>query len=85
MKELSYPHSITEIQEYLVDLFNKWKISSKITVIVTDNSSNIKKAYNNINIGERIPYAVYTLQLSIEKGLDIVKVLINKYKFLLLF
>ena len=61
------------------------EISLKITAIVTDNSSNIKKACNNMNIGERISYAVYTLQLSIRKELDIAKVLINKCKCLIAF
>ena len=64
MKELPYPHSATEIQEHLVDLFDEWEISSKITAMVTDNGSNIKKACNNMNIGERVPCAVHTLQLS---------------------
>ena len=31
----------------------------------------------NMGIGERIPCAVYTLQLSIGKGLDIAKILIK--------
>ena len=39
MKELPYSHGVTEIQEHLVDLFDKWEISSKITAIVIDNSS----------------------------------------------
>ncbi len=85
IKELPYPHGAIEIQEYLVDLFYEQEISSKITAIVTNNSSNIKKAYNNMNIGERISYAVYTLQLSIRKELDIAKVLINKCKCLIAF
>ena len=38
-----------------------------------------------MNIGERILYTVHTLQLSIGKGLDIAKVLINKCKCLITF
>src|ERR1044072_3849656 len=83
MKELPYPHGATEIQEHLVDLFDEWEISSKITAMVTDNGLNIKKAYNNMNIGERVPCAIHTLQLSIGKGLDIAKVLIDKCKCLI--
>ena len=85
MEELPYPHGATEIQEHLIDLFDEWEISSKITAIVTDNGSNIKKACGNMNIGERIPCAVHTLQLSVGKGLDIAKVLINKCKCLVAF
>src|SRR4051812_32891525 len=43
MEELPYPHGATEIQEHLVNLFDEWEISSKITAIVTDNGSNVKK------------------------------------------
>lgn len=85
MEELPYPHGATEIQEHLIDLFDKWGISSKITAIVTDNGSNVKKACGNMGIGERIPCAVHTLQLSVGKGLDIAKVLINKCKCLIAF
>ena len=85
MEELPYPHGAAEIQEHLVDLFDKWEIGSKITAIVTDNGSNVKKACSNMEISERIPCAVHTLQLSVGKGLDIAKILINKCKFLLLF
>jgi hypothetical protein len=85
MEELPYPHGATEIQEHLVDLFDKWEISSKITAVITDNGSNIKKACNNMEIGERIPCAVHTLQLSIGKGLDVAKILIDKCKSLIAF
>ncbi|POG71769.1 hypothetical protein GLOIN_2v1774476 [Rhizophagus irregularis DAOM 181602=DAOM 197198] len=43
IKKLSYPHGATEIQEHLIDLFSKWKIHLKITAIVIDNNSNVKK------------------------------------------
>ena len=38
-----------------------------------------------MGIGERIPCAVHTLQLSIGKGLDMAKILINKCKCLIAF
>jgi len=83
--ELPYPHGATEIQEHLLDLFDKWEIDSKINVIVTDNGSNVKKACNEMEIGERIPCAAHTLQLCIGKGLDKVKPLVNKCKHLITF
>lgn len=85
MEELPYPHSAFEIQDHLFNLLHKWEIDSKIIAIVTDNGSNVKKACNNISIGERIPCAAHTLQLSIGKGLDKIKVLINKCKHLISF
>ncbi|CAB4480081.1 unnamed protein product [Rhizophagus irregularis] len=85
MEKLPYLYGAIEIQKYLIDLFNDWGISSKITAIVTDNGSNVKKACSNMNIGERIPCTVHTLQLSVGKGLDIAKVLINKCKSLIAF
>ena len=43
MEELPYPHSAYEIRDHLSDLLYEWELSSKITVIVTDNASNMKK------------------------------------------
>jgi len=85
MEELPYPHSAFEIQDHLFDLLYEWEIDSKITAIVTDNASNVKKACNNMRIGERIPCAAHTLQLSIGKGLDTIKILIGKCKQLISF
>ena len=76
MKELPYPHSAYEIQDHLSDLLNEQELSSKITVIMTDNASNMKKACNYMEI-ERIPCSALTLQLSIGKGLDTIKILLN--------
>lgn len=85
MKELPYPHSAYEIQEHLFDLLFEWEIDSKITAIVTDNASNMKKAFDNLEMCKRIPCAAHTLQLSIGKGLDTIKVLIDKCKHLISF
>ncbi|CAB5183892.1 unnamed protein product [Rhizophagus irregularis] len=85
LEELPYPHGAIEIQEHLFDLFYEWGIDSKIIAIVTDNGSNVRKACNNISIGKRIPCAAYTLQLSIGKGLDIIKELIGKCKHFISF
>ncbi|CAG8644842.1 2064_t:CDS:2, partial [Funneliformis caledonium] len=62
-----------------------WEIESKISTIVTDNSSNIKKAYNELEIGKRIPYFAHTLQLSIKKELDKIELLADKCKHLITF
>jgi hAT family C-terminal dimerisation region len=85
MEELPYPHGATEIQEHLLDLFYEWEIDTKISAIVTDNGSNVKKACNEIGIGERIPCAAHTLQLSIGKGLDKIKPLVDKCKHIITF
>ena len=33
MKELSYPHGAIEIQEHLIDLFDKWKYKESILLV----------------------------------------------------
>jgi hypothetical protein len=85
MNELPYPHGATEIQEHLIDLFDEWEIESKIIAIVTDNGANVKKACNEIGIGERIPCSAHTIQLSIGKGIDKIKILVDKCKRLIIF
>jgi hypothetical protein len=65
MAELPYPHNAAEIQNHLFDILYEWEINSKISAIITDNASNMKKACNDMGIGERIPCAAHTLQLSI--------------------
>ncbi|CAB4478047.1 unnamed protein product [Rhizophagus irregularis] len=85
MEELPYPHGATEIQEHLIDLFYEWEIESKIIALVTDNGSNVKKTCNEIGIGERIPCAAHTLQLSIGKELDKIRQLVDKCKHLITF
>ncbi|CAB4415605.1 unnamed protein product [Rhizophagus irregularis] len=85
MEELPYPYGATEIQEHLIDLFYEWEIESKIIALVTDNGSNVKKACNEIGIGERIPCAAHTFQLSIGKGLDKIRQLVDKCKRLITF
>ena len=69
----------------MFDILHEWDISLKITSIITDNGSNMVKACNNMKIGERIPCAAHTLQLSIGKGLDVIKILIGKCKCLISF
>ncbi|CAG8504760.1 625_t:CDS:2 [Funneliformis mosseae] len=78
--ELPYLHSSTEIKEHLLDLFNEWKIKSKISAIVTDNDSNVKNIYNELGIGEKILCTTHTLQLSIGKELDKIEPLADKCK-----
>jgi len=85
MEELPYPHSAFEIQNHLFDLLYEWEINSKIIAIVTDNGSNVRKACDNVSFGKRIPCAAHTLQLSIGKGLDKMKILIGKCKHLISF
>src|SRR3954451_18381864 len=85
MEELPYPHSAFEIQDHLFDLLYEWEVDSKITAIVTNNTSNVKKACNNMSVGERIPCPAHTLVLSIGKELDVIKNLIDKCKHLISF
>ncbi|CAG8742837.1 2229_t:CDS:2, partial [Rhizophagus irregularis] len=59
-----------------------WKTSDfepNEVLLITDNGSNVKKACNEIGIGERIPCAAHTLQLSIGKGLDKIRQLVDKF------
>jgi hypothetical protein len=48
----------------LYDIFNKWEISGKIVIVVSDNGANIKFAINDHLRKHHHPCAAHTLNLS---------------------
>jgi len=79
-----YPHTAKHIGDTLLEILDNWLLREKVNVIVTDNSSNMKRAIKDINyIAPNIiwqPCTAHTLQLIIEKGLACVKLLVLRAK-----
>lgn len=83
LKQVPYPHTGEIISQLLKEIFEKWNIEKKIISLTTDNGSNIKKAAKIMNTVDRLPCAAHTLQLTVGKGLNVIKVLILRVKRLI--
>ncbi len=83
LQQVSYPHTGEVIAELLTEIFIKWNINKKIISLITDNASNIKKAVRLMKTVDHLPYTAHTLQLTVSKGLDVIKVLVLCVKWLI--
>jgi len=83
LKQVPYPHTGEIISQLLTDIFERWNIKNIIIALTTDNGSNIKKAAQIMGNIDRLPCAAHTLQLTVSKGLNIIKVLILRAKRLI--
>ena len=77
IEEISYPHTGWNIAEKLAKTFDKWGLNNRIFVGVSDNAANITKAMSDLAdfeyTVEHIRCAAHTIQLSVKKGLEIIK------------
>ena len=65
-------------------IFADWGIVSKLLTMTTDNGSNIKKAGRLMEAAIfRLPCTAHTLQLTVGKGLNLVKALVLRAKRLI--
>lgn len=83
LQQVPYPHTGEIISRLLTEIFKKWNLEKKVIALTTDNGSNIKKAARLMENVDRLPCAAHTLQLTVGKGLDIVKVLVLRAKRLI--
>ena len=65
MEQMLYPYSSENIVVFLKKKVLEFGLDEKITCVITNNSSNMVKAISLWKEIERLPYAAYTLQLSI--------------------
>ena len=84
---VKYPHTAQNIADALFNILDQWKIRNKVFKITTDNGANIKKAIKDMStISPNIKWqscAAHTLQLTIGKGLDPIKLLVLRAKRLI--
>ena len=71
--EITQVHTAESLREVLTNLLRDWKISSKVCGAVTDNASNMVNTFRLLGI-QHFPCIAHTLQLAIEKGLDVPRV-----------
>jgi hypothetical protein len=84
LQQVKYSHTGEVIKELLDKIFSDWKITSKLLTMTTDNRSNIKKACRLMERTiSRLPCTAHTLQLTVGKGLNLVKALVLRAKRLI--
>ncbi|CAG8787318.1 9187_t:CDS:2, partial [Racocetra persica] len=83
--KMPYPHTGHIIQEYLEQKINKFRLQNKVTCIISDNGSNMKKAIELYLDLQRILCAAHTMQLSVNQGLCQIKSYTKKIKKLVKF
>ena len=71
--EVPQDHSAGSLKEVLASMFQAWNISDKVCGAITDNGGNIVNAVGLLGI-EHFPCMAHTLQLSIKRGLNVVRV-----------
>uniref|UniRef100_A0A6P7H2S3 Zinc finger BED domain-containing protein 1-like n=1 Tax=Diabrotica virgifera virgifera TaxID=50390 RepID=A0A6P7H2S3_DIAVI len=69
-KEIPGSHTAELIAAYVQEVIDDWNISDKITAIITDNGSNIKKAVNVILKKTHIPCVGHTLNLCVQDAIE---------------
>ena len=84
---IRYPHTAENISDTLFVILDEWYLREKVHMITTDNGSNMKKAVKDMSlISSNIrwqPCTAHTLQLVVEKGLNLVKLLVLRAKRLI--
>ena len=71
--EVTSDHSANSLKDALASLLQSWNVTGKVCGAITDNAGNIKNAIRLLGI-EHFPCVAHTLQLSIKRGLEVVKV-----------
>jgi len=72
-EELSINHTAENLENFILDSIEKWKISGKVSAIVHDNAKNISNAVRSLEDNQisDVACAAHTLQLSIKKGIEL--------------
>ena len=84
---IRYPHTAQNISDALLVILDEWGLRSKVHMIVTDNSANMKKAIKKMSVvSSNIrwqPCTAHMLQLVVGKELSIIKLLVLRAKRLI--
>ena len=71
--EVTQDHTAESLKEVLTDMLCSWKIDSKVCGAVTDNASNMVNTFRLLGI-QHFPCIAHTLQLAIQRGLEVPRV-----------
>lgn len=62
-------HTAENLAKELRDLVSEWKLTDKISAVVTDNANNIVKDVNEINKWRHVPCFAHTLSLAMKDAI----------------
>src|SRR6266540_4883328 len=85
MEHMQYPHLGENILTFLKKKVSEFGLNGKVTCIITNNRSNMVRTINLWNDVEHLPYAAYTLQLSINHAFQKSSIYIKRIKHLVRF
>jgi len=71
--EITQDHIAESLKEVLTDMLHRWKINSKVCGAVADNASNMVNTFRLLGI-QHFPCIAHTLQLAIQRGLEVPRV-----------
>jgi hypothetical protein len=64
-------HTADKIKRYIIYEITQLQIKHKVSAIVSDNGSDIKKAINDIKYGLRLSCLAHNINLVVKNGLDL--------------
>jgi hypothetical protein len=70
-RHFSGPHNSDNIKRYIIYELTQLQIGHKVTAIVSDNGSDVKKAINDIKPGLRLSCVTHDLNLVVKNGLNL--------------
>lgn len=85
IERMQYPHTAERIHDYLNNKMHEFGLNEKLFIGVTDNGSNMKKAFMIWEDIERLPCSAHMLQLSVVKGLKKITPYVKRFKKLVKF
>jgi hypothetical protein len=77
--QISYLHTREHIRKTIQDKLKVLGLEKKIIIAITDNGSNMVKAIEEWNSVERVACSAHTLQLCVLKGLNKIKLYLEKF------
>lgn len=85
IEQISYPHTGEAISNYIKTKITEFELEDKVLFGITDNGSNMRKAFELLENIERLPCTAHTIQLTINQALNTIKPFVNRFNKLVKF
>jgi len=85
IEQMPYPHTGEIISDYIKEKITEFDLEDKILFSVTDNGSNMRKAFELLENIERLPCTAHTIQLTVNQALNTIKPFVYRFNKLVKF